>query len=87
MRNDVKLIQSHVRDRYFVSTALRESSVIGDRSEYFETMVWDINNDGSRGRIIDQQDCGSSPHGAIEEHMEICLLLAELHDPPRLDKR
>ena len=85
MRKEAKLIQSYVRDRYFVSTILRESSAMGDPTKYFETLTWEVDERGKRGKLINQEDSSTSPYVAFDRHLKTCVLLAEKHDPPSLE--
>ena len=55
------LIQSYVKNRWFVSTALRRSSAVGwHDTVYFETLAW-------------EWDCGTKALGKIVFQGESCL--------------
>lgn len=76
------LIQSYVKDRYFVSTILRGSSVLGDDPCYFETIVWEWDfKTKKRGELVEQESCGKCESAAILGHAELCVALAEKHEP------
>lgn len=80
---DPKLIQSYVRDKYFVSTALRYSTTTPP-VKYFETFAWEYDSKANkRGKFIEEDAThSSSPYQALEQHIELCTRLAERHDPP-----
>jgi hypothetical protein len=71
-----KLIQSYVRDKYFVSTNHINSE---DRYvSYYETIVWIWDNKTKkRGKLIDQQDSGVSETYAMFNHTATCKKLVE----------
>ena len=69
-----KLIQSYVKEKYFVSTAYRSSSaMVLPEMWYFETMVWDWNSETKqRGDWIIQEDSGTFESEAMDNHAKIC---------------
>lgn len=73
----IKLIQSYVLEKYFVSTAYRKSSITLETPVwYYETIVWEWNRKTKiHGKIIEMQDSGSLPSTALENHYEICKKL------------
>jgi hypothetical protein len=83
--NECKLIQSYVRDRYFVSTVLRESSSIEAPSKYFETFAWEWNSDTKElGEQVASEDASSWVDTAFKRHLEVCERLAGRHEEPFL---
>lgn len=85
---DPTLLQSYVRRKYFVSTALRWAST-DIPMKYFETIAWEldpITNQRDK-MILGPEDSGSSPYEAFENHNSICIRLAEKLDPPSVKDR
>jgi hypothetical protein len=81
---DVKLIQSYVRDRYFVSTALRQSSCVPYTS-FYETMAWEWSRETKKtGDLIAQESGAVSPEYALVEHYAVCRRLAGRCTEPRI---
>ena len=80
-----KLVQSYVRECWFVSTIYRRSSasIIPDLW-YYETMVWAWNKKERKreNSFIWQEDSGSFPETAMERHFIICK---ELFDKNHLN--
>ena len=72
-----KLIQSYVYNKYFVSTAYRESSVaIIPSMWYYETIAWEWDKDTKkRGKMLLMEDSGNFPKTAMENHFKICANL------------
>lgn len=70
MSEDKRVIQSYVRDKWFVSTIYRESSVAMIPAPWFyETLVWEWNPETKeRGNIVHQAE-------GINSHCEICANL------------
>lgn len=68
------LIQSYIKDRYFVSTIHRRSSAMELRgSWYYETIVWEWDvKTRERGKMLDQHDSGVGESFAIGNHCGIC---------------
>lgn len=80
----IKLIQSYVQERYFVSTVYRPTSCDNDPSRYYyETMVWEWDaRTKERGALVDSHDSGWYRKGALISHADICERLTEaLSDP------
>ena len=75
LKYDHKLIQSYVRDSYFVSTVLRRSSCEYE-TLYFETLVsrWDKIT-RKTGEILDMHDSGVIAEVALANHFKICSRL------------
>ena len=73
-KKEHKLIQSYVRERYFVSTAFRKSSALTEAPIwYYETIVFTWNRKTRETEeIILQEDSGYSSIVAIESHFKIC---------------
>jgi ATP phosphoribosyltransferase regulatory subunit HisZ len=73
-----KLIQSYVKDKWFVSTMYRQTSAaFASELWYYETMVWNWNAE-TRERepnFIAQYDSGLTEKAAMEHHMRVCALL------------
>lgn len=77
MEKPIRLIQSYVVDKFFVSTAYRQSSAMVESPQmYYETVVfeWDIET-RKTGILIDMQDSGSSVFYAMRNHYNICQCL------------
>lgn len=74
----MKLIQSYVCEKYFVSTILRLSSAALGPEKYYETMVWawDKEKRKRKKEILEQYDSGTHVGDAIEHHLTICQRLA-----------
>lgn len=67
-----KLIQSYVKEQFFVSTIHRKSSTIPPMW-YYETMVWKWHKGKrERGNLLSQHDSGMSESSAFDDHMLIC---------------
>jgi len=67
-----KLIQSYIKDKYFVSTIYRESSTMPSMW-YYETMAWEWNcTTKNRGDLIWQEDSGGSETTALKNHFIVC---------------
>ncbi len=62
-------IQSHVKDRWFVSTIMRDSSAM-DGGRYYETLVWRWDFDSKeRGEMVGWMGSG------LKSHFEACRKL------------
>lgn len=82
-----RLIQSYVRDRFFVSTILRRSSAVNGPTEYYETMVWSWDaQTKERGALIEQSDSGWAPKLALIDHASVCERYAEMAPEPSLEE-
>jgi hypothetical protein len=71
----MKLIQSYVEEKYFISTIYRQSSAITESPMwYYETMVWEWDKDSRqrKSEILQQIDSGSEKSQALKSHLEIC---------------
>lgn len=70
----MKLIQSYIQDKYFVSTIYRQSSaVLAGEIWYYETLVWEWDSETKdRGVLLDSADSGHSMDAALESHASIC---------------
>lgn len=67
-----KLIQSYVREKWFVSTAFRKSS-IDEITWYYETILWEWDKETKqRGELLQTFDSGIFPGTALREHAKIC---------------
>lgn len=72
------LIQSYVKDQWFVSTIYRQSSASHAPDHwYYETMVWPWDSETRRRgeRFTDQQDSGLTTTHALESHFQIVRAL------------
>lgn len=79
--NDNKLIQSYVRNRYFVSTAHRRAST-AEPLYFYEHFAWEWDSETKkRGNLI-FEDMSNSFHCAFNQHLQICVDLAERHHSP-----
>ena len=69
-----KLVQSYLLNRFFISTAYRRCSAITVPSIwYYETIVWVWESETREcGRMIEQQDSGTSRLEALNNHFLIC---------------
>ena len=76
-----KLIQSYVKEQFFVSTIHRKSSTMPSMW-FYETMAWEWDKGNRhRGELISQDDSGISEDLALDDHMLICLnLLKEIEN-------
>ena len=75
-----KLIQSYVKDRWFVSTIYRQSSAaLNPDGWYYETMVWNWNAETKQREpnFIAQYDSGLTEEQAIQRHAMVCASLPE----------
>ena len=74
-----KLIQSYVKDKFFVSTIYRESSAcVPSPPWYFETMVWAWDKETrQRGELLEQYESGYTEVAALASHFCICKEYAE----------
>ena len=74
------LIQSYVRDRYFVSTMYRRSSaMLAPNHYYYETLAWEWDYDTKeRGEMIRDlpEDCPFTQARALAQHILVCDMLA-----------
>lgn len=75
-----KLIQSYVKDRWFVSTIRRQSSAaLAPDLWYYETMVWNWNAKTKKreSNFIAQYESGLTEPYALAHHARICASLPE----------
>ena len=75
-----RLIQSYVKDQWFVSTIYRQSSAaLNPDGWYYETMVWNWNAETKERepQYIAQYDSGLSEQFAVAHHARICAALPE----------
>lgn len=82
----MKLIQSYVQDKYFVSTVHRQSSALLAQGDvwYYETLVWEWNSETKeRGAWLESYNSGWSKSGALTSHARICkeLVLGAVSAP------
>lgn len=82
-----KLIQSYVKEQWFVSTIYRQSSAMVSSSPYaiwyYETLVCEWNpQTKERGELLALYDSGCKSQSAFEHHAKIC---AELPAPLRAE--
>lgn len=77
MNAEYQLLSTHLRRKFYISTAYRQSSSIElGEMWYFETITWEWNEETKqRGRIIDQEDSGADEISAIQNHNRIVLEL------------
>ena len=75
MNKPEKLIQSYVLEKFFVSTAYRQSSVMIESPPwYYETIVFEWDKETKKaGRMLDSFDSGSEPGDALVNHNNTCL--------------
>ena len=75
MKKENKLVQSYYKEKYFISTAYRESSG-GFGHWYYETIVWVFNKKTKeRGKMLLIEDSGTEENGALLEHYNIMVKL------------
>ena len=74
-----KFIQSHIKHRFFVSTALRCSPVcVPPVAWYYETIVWEWDREAEqKGKMIARYDSGIYESTAMVNHIMICMGLLE----------
>lgn len=67
------LVQSYIKRKWFVSTALRRSSALGDHGcLYFETLAWEWDPcTKERGGLVAQGEAGRDETGGLREHFRI----------------
>ena len=71
------LIQSYVKERYFISTIRRDSSCAEFPYPYYETMAWHWDKATRKtGELIDQLDGVNAEDSAIAAHIAFCTELA-----------
>jgi len=77
-----KLIQSYLKEQYFVSTIYRQSSAVYLPIWYYETIVWrwDKKTTRHRGELLTIHDSGTEETYAIDNHALICVKLLEEGD-------
>lgn len=85
--NDATLIQSYVRERFFVSTINRASSaMVMPPLRFHETIVWHWNpEDRGRGEMISVHNTDFGERSAFEQHMRICQHLMNGGDSAELE--
>lgn len=85
--NPHALIQSYVKNTYYVSTIRRISSVVvSSPPQYFETIVWTL-KDGKMDKIKEQYDSGNNEVYAFRQHAEVCEnLICLLPDVPDIEE-
>jgi len=69
------LIQSYVKNKYFISTIHRESSAMTDTPIwYYETMVWGWDKEIRQRseHFLLQVDSGNTETDALNSHLKIC---------------
>lgn len=70
---DPKLIQSYVRNKFFISTMLMESnSILGSNYCYYETLVFEWNEETKETSNIIDSEVHSCPKGAFRQHYALC---------------
>ena len=87
--SDNTLIQSYVRDRYFVSTILRWDCY--HLSRYYETMAWDWDSATKQTGewvVLSQEEWDEvwEKGGGMNRHFEMCRILAGKCEPIRLEE-
>ena len=72
-----KLIQTYVKEMFFISTVKRRSSCSECPGWFFETIVWKWDKEtGKRGKIIAMEDSGDTECSALNAHSDICYRYA-----------
>ena len=77
-RREYNLLQTYLRTMgYLVSTGYRQSSaMVNDPPWYFETLVWEWNNETKEtDRILYSENSGSTQNEAFRQHQIICRKL------------
>ena len=71
------LIQSYVLDKFFVSTAYRQSSAaVSNPPWYYETIIWEWDKETNKlGCLLNTIDSGSGAIQATKNHAGICVRL------------
>jgi hypothetical protein len=73
-----QLIQSYVERKYFVSTIYRQCSAMAAPDIwYYETMVWEWNQEDGMGALVSQHDSGLCATWAVNHYARICRALVE----------
>jgi hypothetical protein len=75
----MKLIQSYVANKYFVSTIKRQSSMTDQLyAMVWETMAWNWNPvTRQTEQILPIQESTSCKEGAFKQHFDVCMQLEE----------
>ena len=82
----MKLIQSYLLDKYFISTIYRKASTV-EVMYFYETIVWEWDSiKKKRGQILDSHDSGSYVQKALVSHYHICLEISEKHNVVKKEK-
>jgi hypothetical protein len=78
------LVQTYLLQKYFISTAYRQSSVMMSSPPwYYETIVWEWDEKTRKsGSILYMGDSGNSPEYAIKQHFKI---VEKLHNKESLE--
>ena len=74
------IIQSYVKEKYFVSTIYHQSSVSTESPIpwFYETIIWEWNKvTRKRGKQIDIQNSEGLEKKALKNHFEICQKLSQ----------
>jgi hypothetical protein len=74
VKREHKLIQSYVRDKFFISTIYRQCSApAAPDIWYYETIIWEWDaKTKERGKMLEQQDSGSFSGKAFLNHIDLC---------------
>jgi hypothetical protein len=73
-----KLIQSYVKELFFVSTIYRQSSAIVHDMWYYETIAFTWDKETRQSRNIVCMEESTFADSAIKDHFNICMKLATL---------
>jgi hypothetical protein len=65
-------MQTFILKKFMVSTIRRRSSAaLNPDAWYYETFVWELNEKGERGKLIDESASPDYEHSALLHHQKI----------------
>jgi len=77
MTQPYKLIQSYVKEKFFISTIYRRT--VGPVFGYYETIIWEWDNKlRKRGKLLKIEDSGLSKVSGLENHFALCNKYARM---------
>jgi hypothetical protein len=75
-------LRADLINKYWVSTAYRETEIQGMDIGYFETIVWEydwVKNKQKIGKIVGVYPHGSTVKSALKEHYRLVKIFSYLH--------
>ena len=65
-------MQTYILQKWLISTIRRPSSAaMAYEKMYYETLVWELDENGQRGKIVDESECPDDEICALRHHQII----------------